>query len=336
VPPASLSEQTGAETPAFDPLYQGVHLPLEGTYHPLGFPLKLATNSADVLLAAEEAWAGFPHAYPTPPLYLRIAVDNADPAPCPEGLKFRAQRHLLAIISDDSTFAVCDLANGFTFCWASAATARNRDWFRYFYLDTMSYHMLWRLYLTRVHASCVARDGWGVLLCGPSGAGKSCLAYACARRGWTFVSDEATSLLRNSPERIVLGKPQAIRLRDTATGILPELDGNLAARNLAGKMTIEVPTAGLAGVSTDFRCRAGAVVFLNRSAGGPPRLVPLSKDEAWRRFEQDLPLFEPPVHEEHKASIRKLLEVNVLELCSYDLDFGVKALDELAQGGGVP
>jgi hypothetical protein len=92
----------------------------------------------------------------------------------------------------------------------------------------------------------------------------------------------------------------------------------------------------LAGVSTDFRCRAGAVVFLNRSAGGPPRLVPLSKDEAWRRFEQDLPLFEQPVHDEHKASIRNLLEADVFELCSYDLDFGVKALDGLVQGGSEP
>jgi hypothetical protein len=189
------------------------------------------------------------------------------------------------------------------------------------------------LHLTRIHASCVMLDGHGVLLWGESGAGKSCLAYACARDGWTFVSDGATSLLRSAKDRIALGKPHLMRFRETASKILPELNGRRATPSAVGKLSIEFRTADFPGIKTAFQCRVDSVVFLNRHAAGPPCLLPLSKDEAWRRLEQDLPLFEQAVHEEHKASIRNLLEANVFELRAYDLDFGVRQLRSLAQGG---
>jgi hypothetical protein len=242
---------------------------------------------------------------------------------------FRAQGHLLAMVSDEANFAMCDLRERFAFCWISGATARKRDWFRYYYLDTIIQVILWQSHLTRVHASCVARNGRGVLLAGPSGAGKTCLAYACARNGWTFIADEACSLLRRSGERVVLGKPHQMHFRDTAVRILPELDGRLAARNPVGKMTIELHTGELPGITTGYQCRAQALVFLNRQADGPARLLPYSKDEAWRLLEQDLPWFEQPAHDEHKASLRNLIEAGVYELRYSDLDRAVKELDAL-------
>jgi len=39
---------------ANDPLFYDLELPLLKTYHPLGFSLEIATNSEQVLLAAEE------------------------------------------------------------------------------------------------------------------------------------------------------------------------------------------------------------------------------------------------------------------------------------------
>lgn len=44
--------------------------------------------------------------------------------------------------------------------------------------------------VTRVHGTCVARDGAGVLLLGPPGAGKSDLALRLLARGFDLVADD--------------------------------------------------------------------------------------------------------------------------------------------------
>jgi hypothetical protein len=315
----------------YDPLRYGVDLPMKTALWPLGFALELSTNSPEVALAAEESWGGFPKLFPAPPIQFRIAVDEDDPAGCPSSLVWRAQRNMVAMVSDAGNFAVCDLSAQFAFCWVTKATAANRPWFRYYLLDTMVFVNLIHSRVTRLHAACVAIDGRGLVLCGESGAGKTCLAYACARRGWTLITDEVTLLLRNSRERLLLGKPRQMHFRETAADLLPELRVHLAAPNPVGKMTIEVHTATLSGITTGFQCRAASVVFLNRHAGGPARLVPLSKSEARRRLEQDLPLFDQPVHEQHRASLENLLEVESYELRYRELNSAVNLLESLVR-----
>jgi HPr kinase/phosphorylase len=46
----------------------------------------------------------------------------------------------------------------------------------------------------QIHATCVARDGQGVLLLGPSGAGKSDLALRLIERGFVLVADDRVEL----------------------------------------------------------------------------------------------------------------------------------------------
>src|SRR5450432_3786311 len=47
----------------------------------------------------------------------------------------------------------------------------------------------------RVHGSCVARDGAGVLIVGPSGAGKSDLALRLLGRGFVLVADDQVDVV---------------------------------------------------------------------------------------------------------------------------------------------
>jgi hypothetical protein len=324
-----VSEHNGRRSPLFDPFLYATEYPIKAELYPLGFALELRTNSPGVLEAAEEGWGGFPRLFAAPPLEVRIAVSDNHAAQCPAEITTLAQRHLMAILCDLENFAICDLAGRFVFGRVASATVRNRGWFRYYFFDSIVYLNLWATHLTRIHASCVARDGCGLLLCGDSGAGKSCLAYACARKGWTFISDEATSVLRRSEERIVLGKPHQMRFRESAIEILPELEGRVATLNPIGKMAIEVQTSEFAHVRTGFQCRANGVVFLNRRVSGPARLAPLPKEEAWCRLERDLPLFEQTVYEEHKASLRHLLDAGTFELCYSDLNSAVAELESL-------
>jgi HPr kinase/phosphorylase len=47
----------------------------------------------------------------------------------------------------------------------------------------------------RIHGSCVARDGAGVLILGPSGAGKSDLALRLLGRGFVLVADDQVDVV---------------------------------------------------------------------------------------------------------------------------------------------
>ncbi len=63
--------------------------------------------------------------------------------------------------------------------------------------------------------------------------GKSSLAYACACRGWTYVSDDASSLLRSGTERKVIGNSRLFRFRPAAVDLFPELRASGALRATA-------------------------------------------------------------------------------------------------------
>ncbi len=318
---------TGARL--FDPFHLSIDLPRETLVHPLGFPMRLRTNSADVIQAVEESWRGFPHLFDDRSLEVRIAVSDDETAPCASGLRFYGQGHLLTFLSDQNNLAVCDLEKGFTFAWFVPATARNHPFFRAFYFDSITYLPLWHSHLTLIHAGCVARNGRGVLLCGPSGAGKSCLTFACARRGWTLIADEPVSLLRRPPGRTVLGRPWHMHFRETAADLFPEFSGLLASPNAVGKISFEIPIADLPRFQTAFQCQVAAVVFLNRHADDPPRLVPVSATDAFRRLESSLPLVPAPVMEQHHAALRHLVETGAFELRYHDLEQAVTALEPL-------
>lgn len=324
-----MNSTTGILAPVFDPFCYGVELPYQRVLYPLGFRLQLITNSLDVVHVAEESWGGFPSLFEDKSIELRAVVSDDRQAPSASGLIWRAQRNLLTLQSDENNFAVCDMEKGFSCGWFVPATACNHAFLRRYYLDTMVSVLLWQTHLTSIHAGCVARNGHCVLLCGESGAGKSCLSYACARRGWELITEESSSLHRRTGDRTILGKPFQMHFRESAAAVLPELKDRLIPTNAPGELSIEVKTDELPAIRTAFQARAAAVIFLNRAAGGPARLVPVSQAEACERLERELPLYPPPIYEEQRASLRHLVEVGAYELRYGDLDQAVSLLESL-------
>jgi len=312
-----------------DPLGYLVDLPLEQVFHPLGFPARVAANSSLVLEAAGESWGRFEPLFDAPPLRLHVTVSAGGPDELPPPPVFRAQGHLLSVISDARNSAVCDLSQGFAYCWVTPAVAAASAWLRRRFLESTTYTMLTHRSVTAVHAACISRGGRGVLLCGPSGAGKSAFAFAAARNGWTFVTDDVSYMVRERADRVVLGKPQQIRFQESASTLFPELEGMSAMPDPRGQMLIEVDTADLEGMKTAARCNADYVVFLNRPVAGLPRLAPLDKDEAFARLLAEMPMYEPRIHEAHKASLALLLAAETYELRYSDLGPAIQALEEL-------
>ena len=132
-------------------------------------------------------------------------------------------------------------------------------------------------YTTPLHAGCVALDGRGVLLCGDSGAGKSTLSYACARAGWTYVTDDGSYLLNGGDKRMVTGDCHQVRFRPTAAELFPELRGLEITPRATGKPSIEMPTTSVPHMVCAQTTQVDFMVFLNRHAGGPPDSCALSQ-----------------------------------------------------------
>ena len=308
---------------------QAVQLPLEATLYPLGYSAKIATNSSKILRAAEESWGRYQQQFPAPLLHLRIVVSPGDSASALTVPVCRAQRHLLVNIAGPENFSICDLARGFGFSFLSSTAAENADYVRYHFIESMVYSMLANLCLTPIHAGCVALGGRGVLLFGPSGAGKSCLAFACAKRGWTYISDDGSSLVRERHDSMVLGKPYRIRFRESAADLFPELEGLQPAIARDGEPSIEIDIAEMPGIATATSCLVERVVFLQRSASGDARLMPLEKEEALNRLQSELPVWEHGVAEEHKASLRTLVALPTVTLQYSNPDSAVDQLEAL-------
>jgi hypothetical protein len=251
----------------YDPLLHDIALPFAVDYFPLGFRVRVLTNSPEVQAAAKESWGGYGLEFDRPPLEVRIIVRaEGDLAPEPT---FLSQAHVITVVADRDNFACVDFKTLFAYAFVSQKTAADHSWFRWFFLEPMVYFLLTQSYTMPMHAACIAKEGRGILLSGASGAGKSTLAFACARAGWTFVADDATSLLQESADRVVIGKPHQARVRDDAPRLFPELEGYCTRARPNGKLSIEIPLAEFPNIHTALHCRVDAIVVLDRREGTP-------------------------------------------------------------------
>jgi len=331
-----------------DPLHYFDEFLLRARYFPFGAPMELSTNSPEVIAAAQQSWGAIPQLLDFQPIHVRIGVSDSNRVDLPQAPAILGQRGLITVVSDAENFGVCDVTSGFSFGWMTPATVADPAFFRYHFLELMTGIMLASAHFGVVHSACVSRDGHGVLLCGHSRAGKSTLAYACAQRGWTFISDDAVQTLRKNPSRRVIGYPLSLRLRADAANLFPHLEDRAVVLRQNGEFGFEIPTSDLPGLTTAFTCEIDHVVFLNRAWDGPARISPFPKDRArkWMDDVLDLTftcatdqpgnrgemlLADPTAREEQKASLDPLLAGGVHELCYSDLDSAIDCLESIVR-----
>lgn len=316
-----------------DPLLTRVRLDYDAVYYPYGFPVRLRSNSRLTLEAADTSWSTYRRRFDCTPLDVRLLISESNSPGCTEPPVFRSQGHLLSIVADAENFACLDLNAGFSFGWATISTARKIEYFRQCLLDVMIYPLLEVQHLITLHAACVMFKGKGVLLAGDSGAGKSSLSYACARRGWTYVSDDASAFVRAASERMVIGHPQKFRFREPVGELFPEFGHMKSTLRAYGKPTIEVRTQSLEGLRTADESRVDAVVFLNRGGyeGGPPTLLPVSIEDAWRRLSFSVWAVQSPAYEERLAALERMLTVPLYEIRYAELDPAIDCLQSFVE-----
>ncbi|HEY7336893.1 MAG TPA: hypothetical protein VH639_18515 [Bryobacteraceae bacterium] len=225
-------------------------------FYPLGYPVEIVSGDEAALEAASDLWRSWPALFDAAPVKIQIEV-HGGAAPC-RAPRFSAPAGSLRFSSDEMNFAEFDPGAR---CGklSIAADALGSGIFRHHFLEALGLSALDAVFFTPLHAACVSRDNAGILLCGDSGSGKSSLAYACARGGWTLVSDDAVHLAPG-PDRIGVGGSNVIRLREP--GALP-----------TSEQTIEIDAAAQ-GLRVARSAPADQCIFLKRRPG----------PAAWREF----------------------------------------------------
>ena len=317
-----------------DPLLTRVPLEHDCIVFPYGFPARIRSNSALVIQAAEASWSSYRQIYGAAPIEIRCLVSDSSSPARTEAPVFRSQGHLLTIISDSENFACLDLTASFSFGWVTQATAENTEYFRQCFVDVMIYPLLKVRHLVTLHAACLMFAGKGILLAGNLGAGKSSLAYACARRGWTYVSDDASAFVRNSIRPSVIGHPQKFRFREPVGELFPEFRGLKSTVRTYGKPTIEVRTNSLEQIRTADESPIDYIVFLNRAdyESGPAHLHRVEPSDAWDRLRTSIWAIQLPAFDERISALKRVLRTPIFELRYREFDSAIDLLEKLAKG----
>jgi hypothetical protein len=235
---------------------------------------------------------------------------------------------LFALAADSENVLIFDTRSRAGTGWVTGGAVENAAWFRYHFLDAVAYQAIALICFTPIHGACVAREGRGVVLCGDSQAGKSSLAYACARRGWTYVTDDASWLIRRrAAERVVVGNAHQLRLRPDAAQIFPELGDRRPVMRGNGKISLEIWTESLPLV-TATSVVVDRLIFLRRVSNGPAVVMEFDRRDAREWCERVFYFWDPEVAAEQQANLEGLLDTTDVQILEYsDLEAAVDAIE---------
>jgi hypothetical protein len=313
-----------------DALLFDMELPLRRIFYPLGFAVEIITNDADVLDAAAESFGHRSFCRGEAVLQVRVGVSEGELQDCPPEPARREYSHLYSLVANRDNQALLDLQTCANFAWLTRSAVRNRSYFRYNFLEKVVYLLLGASVVTDVHAACVSKNGKGILLCGDSGAGKSTLAYACARAGWTYTSDDTCYLINDSFVPRVIGHSHRARFRPAAKLLFPELQDRELTPRMEGKPSIEVPISELPVSSTANEATVDAIVYLRRHPSATGTLVPLPRGTATQRMQREL-YSSGEIRTKHEQVLETLFDVPAYELEYCDLSQGIQGLERLTQ-----
>lgn len=304
--------------------------------YPMGFPLRITSDSQRVLRTAEGLWARYPKTFEAEPARIRISVTEPRGAMPGQAPMVMEQSHLLTIQADRGNMARGDLARGIGHVRVSGDVAADAEYLAYHFLEPLAYVLIGARNAAFLHASCVALEGEAVILAGTSGAGKTCLAYACARRGWTFISGDAVAAsgeavaMSNGDLRIA-GRPFEIRFRQSAAELFPELQKLPRSLRPSGKTDIQVDPCEL-GVATAVESNARHLVFLARGDGTAEALQPMSSQAAARELEDGIRYGDAAVRARHARILGQLAQLPAWRLSYSNLDAAEETLRQLLRG----
>jgi hypothetical protein len=322
------------ELPLSAYLHSRRNLKYEAMSFPLGFPVRVVSNSQRVLEAADQSWDCFDPMFHGEPLevLLEVRSGSGTSEALPAAPAHILQGSLLLQIVDMDNFFIADLKRGRAMGRVTPAAAANSRYLRYFFLEAAALSMISSLRAVPVHAACVRANGKGILLCADSGEGKSTLAYAGARAGWTYVADDSVYLPVNREDRMAVGNCTQIRFRPSGATLFPELAGRPITPRAAGKPSIEVRMSEWPEIKTANTTPVDHIVFLNRTCADTQELISVRPSSVLSWFNQHF-ISPPEFRSLQEATLERLLAAGIFELRYHHLGWAIERINELAWKG---
>ncbi|GIK40953.1 MAG: hypothetical protein BroJett011_47860 [Chloroflexota bacterium] len=254
----------------------------EAWFRPMGFTLRLRSNSPAIIAAAETSFGRFGpgQSVELPDFRFRLMASDRPDSP-PDPPSFRLEGSLLYQTIGRDSGLVANLADGFAFGYFSAPVLANPAFFRWHFLELAFLMMLeWRGWMG-VHGAALAKNGQAVLLRAQSGGGKTTLAFAAAMRG-SFQALAEDVVWLDSQRHLWWGMPWSFHLLPDAKKLFPELTGYEPVLQTNGEMKLEVNLESIRPGSTTVSAQPKAVILVERLAGGKSWLEPVQAAEARR------------------------------------------------------
>jgi hypothetical protein len=252
---------------AGDPFLQHVATPYQRVLHVLGVPIHFAANRRWLLRLAEQAYAGLPAADPpAAPAYIRLlANDDLAPQTLPEPPmpRFYGEGDVFAATMSPADAGVWSLTTRRGMVTVSPAMARFPHHIRCELIELVAYQLTsHRLGAVGLHAACVAKGDFALILFGASGAGKSTLAFALMMAGWDLIAEDGVFVL---PEHnfAVRGVPNFVHLLEDASilfGCRFDEDKVIVRRSGRRKLEIDVRTIA---PHTRIQAPLGTLIFVD-------------------------------------------------------------------------
>jgi len=298
-------------------------------WFPMGQPLELKTNSRGIAEAAAAMWSPYAKRANVERFRIRIEVEDHDAEQPPVPALPEGDGNLITITHGPDNYGWVDLTKRWAFATLTRDVAADASYAVHYFLEPMSNLLLGTVF-GYAHAAGIALAGQAALLCGESGAGKTCLAYACARAGWEFLSGDAIQITDGA--RTVTGRPYWIRFRETAQRQFPELRRFAPSQRPNGKLDLELSTAAL-GIRIAHERAPGFVVFLKREDGvRQPQFERLPAEEAYAILSQPIRYGDAEYRDRQRSRLRELLERPALRMTYSDLDEAERALRRMVKG----
>ncbi len=287
----------------------------ESFFQPMGFSLRLLSNSPAIVNAATASFGRFGPATPTdaPDLTFHLFAHALEEPP-PGSPTYRTAGDLVYQTTGVSTL-LADRGRGLAYGYFSPQVLANPAYFRWHFLELAFFVMLARRGLMGVHGAAIARNDQAILLRAPSGGGKTTLAYAAARHRFQALAEDVVWL--DFAEERWWGTPWHFHLLPDAKKLFPELAGHEPVLQINQECKLEVDLEQLRAGSTTVSARPGPIVLVQRTPGQPSRLEPLPLPSArslWLAAQTGAELAYPDYHRHLDA----LLDDNAYRLTSGD------------------
>jgi hypothetical protein len=297
----------------------------------MGFPVEIETEAPEIIAPAADAWSRYSSLAADEPVRIRVTVSGESEA-CGDTPRVEFEGARMSIVRSARNHAQANLTTGAAELHLTRDVAADPGYVTYYFLKPLVYLLLAPRRFAFAHASCIALNGRAMTLCGDAAAGKTCLAYACARRGWAFLSGDATHLLHDSSDFEIAGRPYSIRFRESAKDLFPELGAWPSVMRPNGKVCMEIGTERL-GLRTALRAPASHIVFLRRRGEGGARITSIQGDETLRRLEESVFFGDAVIRNRQRATLAHFASLPAVSLEYAALDGAEAALRELSLGG---